>query len=251
MGVKEKIVSLTERLYPKGRVFNLKNGSRIKRLHYSLAKSEKEAYNASLSVLDSILPDNANFTVEDATRWEERLGMLVNNGATLADRKLAIARKMNHPGTIPARQSADYLQGQLRDAGFDVYVYRYSGLTIEQILYNNNEIAQLNDGQLGDFQLGDIYSYYGSFFTCSQLNDFSLGNTQLGTCFFNNNVINYITESKDSGFYVIGSPWVFFIGGEPLGEFADVDENRKEEFRQLILKLKPVNSIAQLLINYV
>ena len=31
------------------------------------------------SILNSILPDNDNFDIDDAERWEERLGMISNS----------------------------------------------------------------------------------------------------------------------------------------------------------------------------
>jgi hypothetical protein len=70
--------------------------------------------------------------------------------------------------------------------------------------------------------------------------------------YYNNLIANRIDESLDVTFD-IGSNLraTFFVGGETLGTFADVDIQRKEEFRQLILKLKPVQSIGFLLINYI
>jgi hypothetical protein len=64
-------------------------------------------------------------------------------------------------------------------------------------------------------------------------------------------VANSLSASADSSFD-IGENYrsTFFIGGEIPGTFADVDANRETEFRQLILKLKPSQTIAYLLINY-
>ena len=42
-----------------------------------------------------------------------------------------------------------------------------------------------------------------------------------------------------------------FESGTPLGNFADVSADRKIEFRDLILNLKPVQNIGVLLINYI
>src|SRR5690606_32537660 len=81
------------------------------------------AYADALKIQDAQLPDNDGFTADDATDWERRLGMIYSPLVPLADRKLAILRKMNHPGTIKARQNWLYVEGQLRAAGFDVYVH--------------------------------------------------------------------------------------------------------------------------------
>lgn len=249
----DKIKKLTGQLYPSGRVFNLSENSILSRLHDALAVSENNMLENALSIFDVILPDNDNFTEDDAERWEQRLGLITNSAVSLADRKLAIIRKMNHPGTILARQSWDYLQDQLQLAGFDVYVHEnipeQSPLSILQPLIG---VGQLGDGQLGDFQLGDVYTYYSQFYTCAQLGNFQLGDFQLSECIWNQKVVNDINEAIDATFN-IGNNYrsVFYICGATLGEFANVDENRKDEFRQLILKLKPVQTVAFLFINYV
>ena len=49
--------------------------------------------------------------------------MVASPTTSLAVRKAAIARKLGQPGRVKARQSYLYLQKQLQDAGFDVYVY--------------------------------------------------------------------------------------------------------------------------------
>ena len=252
MAVVDKILALTKRLYPKGRAFNIRVNSNRERLHKALDVSEATAYNDALSILDAILPDNDNFTDEDATRWEQRLGMIDGSNTTLANRKLAIARKMNHPGTIPARQSIDYIEQQLQDAGFNVFAYRSNGMGIVQVLSSAGNVPQLGSTQLGQSQLGGVYGYYAQYFTCAQLGASQLGQTQLNSCWYNNNLINNIDEALDANIYITNQfEWLFYIGGPTLGSFANVDASRKNEFRQLLLKLKPVNSAAHLLIDYV
>lgn len=247
MSVLTKIVQFSRRLYPKGRAFKMSVGSNVEKIHTALGRSEQQAHDNALSILNSILPDNANFTADDATRWEQRLGMIVNTSVDLEDRKLAIRRKLNHPGTIPARQSIDYIEGQLRAAGFDVYCYRSGGLSPYQILYTNGDVHQLGNVQLNDTQMGDVYSFY-DVWEQIQLGNFQLGMAQLGMFFQGNAVINTI---EDENVLLLNRYfWAFYIGGATIGAFADVDVNRKNEFRQLILKLKPVNSVAFLYINY-
>ena len=43
----------------------------------------------------------------------------------------------------------------------------------------------------------------------------------------------------------------FFIAGVTATDMANILLNRKEEFRQLVLRIKPVQSVGILLINYV
>jgi len=123
MSVVEKLIALTRQLYPTGRAFRVAVDSYKLRVHRALAISEDQAYNDALSTLNSALPDNEDFTEEDAAQWEHRLGLITNEAVLLDTRKAAIIRKMNHPGTVPARQHFTYLEGQLQAAGFDVYVH--------------------------------------------------------------------------------------------------------------------------------
>jgi len=43
---------------------------------------------------------------------------------------------------------------------------------------------------------------------------------------------------------------ILFVGGVTVGSFANVPLARKNEFRQLILKSKPLHAVGYLFINY-
>lgn len=234
MTVIEKLLKLTKQLYPTGRAFRVNEGSYKERLHKALIQSEARAYNDAVSIQDSSLPDNENFTEQDASQWEHRLGLITNDAVSLEDRMAAIRRKMNHPGTIPARQHYLYLEGQLQAAGFDVYVYE----------------NRFPDG-LGGYTTKTPGEFTGGSGNVVQYNDIQYGDAQYGTSTWNL-IVNNLDETLDQSFN-IGSNLrsTFFIGGPYEGEFADVDENRKLEFRQLILKIKPVQTVGYLLVNYI
>lgn len=272
MTVTETILFLTKRLFPTGRAFRIPHSSWSEKMHKGLIESEARAYNDAISTLDSAIPDNGNFTEEDATDWERRLGLITNTMVPLEDRKLAILRKINHPGTIKARQHYLYLQGQLRAAGFDVYVYEnrfpdgsggYITKTPIQVYVDlAGEHGQLGANQLGDFQLGTSADVAEDVLLelitdpNTQLNRFQLGDQQLSsgvTLEYKFKVANHIDEAQDLLFKTYGThlKHTFFISGNPLGSFANVDINRKNEFRQLILKTKPTHSVAFLFINFV
>lgn len=234
MATKEKILELTSKLYPTGRAFKLPVDGPLSKLHSALAESESDAFDDAVSILNSALPDNDQFTTDDATDWERRLGLITNDAVSLANRKLAIIRKMNHPGTIPARQHYLYLQGQLQAAGFDVYVFEnrfpdgFGG-------YVTQTPQAVTGGAGSEIQHGDIQH----------------GDSQHGTQIFDL-VVNSIDADIDKFFNIGGNlRSTFFIGGNPLGTFANVDADREVEFRQLILKIKPVQTVAYLFINYV
>lgn len=233
----DKILKLTKQGYPKGRAFRIQPGSDLEKLHIGLGVSEAQAYSDAVAILDSILPDNDNFTTSDCNDWERRLGLINSPLVPLADRKLAIKLAMNHPGDIKARQHYLYLQGQLQAAGFDVYVFENrfalypTGYETRNPLVVSGGVGayayQHGDFQHGDFQHGSVYNPF-------------------------NRVINSIDEDEDA-LFDIGDNLrsTFFVGGTPVGSFANVDVNRKDEFRQLILKIKPTQTVAYLFLNFV
>jgi len=230
----QHIRALTTQLFPTGRAFKQPVNGWMSGLVSALSLSENRAYTDALSILYAILPDNNNFTAEDATDWERRLGLITNEAVPLADRKQAIQRKMNHPGDIRARQHFLYVEGQLQAAGFDVYVYE----------------NRFSDG-MGGYYTQSPFDIIGGGTLELQHGDAQHGDAQHGGS-FSNIVANYIDEDLDSAFYI--SPDLrstFFIGGTPLGTYANVSAARKDEFRQLILKLKPAQTVAYLFINYI
>lgn len=211
------IRSLMKQLLPTGRAFKVVPDGWLSGLIDATSLSINKAVDSMLSIQDSILPDNVNFTEDDANDWERRLGMITSSGVLLSDRKLAIQRKINHPGTIKARQHYLYIQGQLQNAGFDVFVHE-----------NIVSVA------LGDLQHKE---------------DLQHGQQQHGGS-FGDRVTNYIDKDLDNTYYVTNIRSCFYIGGEILGDYANIPAARTDEFRQLIIRLKPCQMTAYLYINY-
>lgn len=236
--IREKILSATKQLYPTGRAWKMPFAGELESLHKALAISEDMAFIDGVSVLYSILPDNINFTVDDARDWERRLGLISNELTPLADRMLAIKRKLNQPGAAPAKGNWRYLQEQLQAAGFDVYVYENifpyyypdGNFTLTPYQFTGGNTSYFLSNQYGEYEYGDIQ--YGGRFT--------------------NFCANHIDEVRDWQFIIAPNlRCTFYIGGPTAGSFADVDVNRKDEFRQLILTIKQTQTVAFLLINYI
>ena len=228
----EILLYLTRRLYPSGRAWRVPPGSNLEKLHKGLNVSEQEAYEAAIGILDKILPDNDNFTEDDAADWERRLAIISSPLTSLDDRKLAIARKYASPGDIPARQHYLYLQGQLQAAGFNVYVHenrvdvgggQYETVPANaaiSLLYGDNE--QYGDDQMYGPDIDDLEK-----------------------------VANFIDSDIDAQFELPSDKRaIFFLGGQNLGEVANVELTRKDELRQLILNIKPAQTVGVLIINY-
>lgn len=235
MTFQSKILSLTKLLYPTGRAFRMHEGGELEKLHKGLARSESRAYEDALAIHNSMVPTNANFTEDDATDWERRLGIYSGSTVSLADRKAAIDRKWNHPGEIVPRQNYRFLERELRLAGFDVYVFEnrfdYGG----GVYYTRGPL--------------DVSGGLGG--TAIQHGQIQHGQRRHGMV-FSQIVVNSVSNEKDLTFN-IGSNLrsTFFVGGTPLGTFANVDADREQEFRQLILRIKPVQTVAYLLVNYI
>lgn len=234
MTIAAKILKVTKQLYPTGRAYKMPKNGDLEKFHTAIGVSQAQAYSDALSIRDSILPDNSNFSAEDASAWEVRLGMIDGTGIALADRKLAIARKMNHPGNVPARQHYLYLEWQLQAAGFDVYVHENRFSVYPDSYETHNPITE-----------------YGAPATQRQHGQFQHGQVTQGV-YYANMVVNFIDETQDS-LFMLGDNMrsTFFVGGQTVGTFANVDTLRKNEFRQLILRTKPVQTVGLLLINYI
>lgn len=225
----DRLVRLSKLLFPTGRAFKMFDGSFFEKLTKAFAKSEERFFNDAKFLLWAILPDNDDFTADDCTDWERRLGMINNPMASLADRKAAIKRKLNAPGINPAKGHYLNIERELLLSGFNVKVYENIPAT--------NPVTAGWASTLSPLQYGNGLQYGGL--------------TQFGS-YHTNKVVNYIDESKDLFFNLGGNySCCFFIGGATVGTSANVPAVRKDEFRELILKIKQAHTVAFLYVNYI
>jgi hypothetical protein len=236
MALIDKIKNLGKQLYPTGRAFKMPFGGELEKINAGLAKSEQRVYLDSVAIMNGLLPDNDNFTEADATAWERRLRMIDGSNTSLENRKLAIKRKMNHPGTKKPRQDRLYIQAQLQAAGFDVYVYE-----------------NIFDDGMGGFTYKTPAEFSLTTYPTIDIQHTSRiqhGQVRHGVQ-YGNKVANHIEDDLDNSFYVGDFSCSFFVGGSTEGSWTDVELTRKDEFRQLILKLKPAQNVVFLLINFI
>lgn len=218
---------LIRELYPTGRAWFMKKKGVFFNLHQAINRSTIRLNEDADLTLDSCFPDNDNFDENDASLWEYRLGLSTNENLSLDVRKQAIFRKMSYPGNVRARQSRLFIEDQLQKAGFDVYVHEntFPYRTPDDIV-----MLFLNATQHGGTQHG-------------------IG-TQHGSAGYD--VIANLATSNET--FLIGSNNLyatFFIGGPLLGDMANIDSLRIQEFRELVLKLKPAQTVAFTFINYI
>jgi hypothetical protein len=227
------MINLVRQLYPTGRAFRIFTGSNFEKLHGSLNDVMETFKDEVKSIYDSLLPDNDNFTAEDATIWEKRLGL--TGAGTLEDRKKAIMRKLNHPGNTRGRLSRLFLEGQLRAAGFDVYVH-----------------ANWFPDGLGGFAPINPGTGAGSYTAHGAARH---GISVHGTSGFpyESIIANHVNKALEPSpvFTPDQLKYSFFIGGQTFPNTATVPAAREKEFRKLILTLKGSHMVGYLLINYV
>lgn len=235
MATFEKIATLANQLFPRGRAFKNVLGGTRQKLIFGISTEWERLWNGMLSLMDSAIPDVNGFDESDASAWERFYGIKDGGlaGLSLEERRLAILQKMNFPNGQAARQNFKFIEEQLRTAGFDVYVYENKFPT-----YPSGYITMTPE-ELG---LGSDSVQYGD----NDYGEFGYGDSQ-----YPNIVANHITQVGDADFN-IGDGWfaTFFVGGPTLGEFANVSQLREKELRQLILKMKPAQTVGFLLVNF-
>lgn len=226
--------NLARQLYPTGRAFYVKFDSIFYNLHLAINVSFLRVIEDAKLTIDSSIPDNENFTEDDADLWEFRLGLTLSDSLTLAERREAILRKYAYPQNQRARQHPFFIQEQLRLAGFDVYIHENRFFEGGEWVYKTPEevaaVALTASQHGGDSQHGAGFQHGSSQFS----------------------VIANLTVKNEP--YSVGPDGLyatFFIGGEILGDFANVPENRLIEFKELVLKLKPAHTVAFTFINFV
>lgn len=207
------ILKLTKQLLPTGRAWRLPDNGIFQKLIYALGKSEQRAYEFALSTLYRILPDNDNFTEDDATEWERRLNISAGSGyVPLETRKATILRKYQFPGGFLNRQNYRYIEAQLQLAGYAVTVTE-----------NYTPFATASTTVHALTTLHDLNTVHGKE---DLIDDLIANSIEKGEIF---NIDTY--------------KGVFYIDGS-------IPANSINTFRQLVLTLKPVNTVAILRLTY-
>lgn len=214
------------------------------------------------SLLDQKYPDNPNFTEDDVTNWERVFGIVPSQGATFEERKAVVDARYKYPNGIPERGHYKFIQDQLQLNGFDVYIHenRFNVAT---------KTSRAGEARSGIARAGDFNQFEDSFNGIEP---------PAGTYEYCANFIDpaddadiYSPDAGASGFSRAGIaragiarayeiPEVnrqsqlrssFFVGSESFISNVDIPANRQDEFRILLLKLKPAHSVGVLYINWI
>lgn len=226
--------NLASQLYPTGRAFYMRKSGIMDNTHIALNRSFIRLTEDARATIDSTFPDNENFTIDDCALWEYRFGMIVDTSISIQQRRAAIYRRMSRGRNIPARQHRSYIESQLQLAGFDVYVYENDFIEGGIRVYKKPEdIVASGAGavQHGGTSQHGIGMQHGG------------GGAQVIANSYKPNESYSVADNR---------LWAtFFIGGSILGEMVEIPAKRQEEFRELVLKLKPAHLVAFTFVNYV
>jgi len=246
-------------MLPRGRAFNVPEGSVMDKLFRGIAKSFEKYQEDANFLKEQLSPLTEGFSTEDAKLWEERLWILTKTDNFDFDlRKEIILQRMRYPGKFLGRNSAAYMEFLLKDAGFGDNVRVFAN--------------RFSDGA------GGIESLSPSFLDVSIFMDDSgsapeqafmddrtevAGNTsfmgRFGVAGIVQLVLNTIAPDLGDDEIIIPIPndklkYTFFISGGNGIEVSDIliiPKDRELEFRLLILTSKPAESLGILNVQYV
>ncbi len=206
-------------MLPTGRAFAVPPESNFEKLLLGMASQESEAFNAALSLLDIIIPDNENFSAGDAAKWEETLSVSSSLSDSLVNRKAVIYRKMQFPGGVKGRQHKNYLEGQLRAANFNVKLYEY----------------------------GDIKNYFSNtVHSPDTVHSYEIKHGGWNIPTYTGIIANFLDEDMETDVPVTLDNLrnIFWIAGDTFTQFVTIPPYRVEEFRHIILTIKPLHMVA-------
>lgn len=268
MAFNEKYFKIIKSLLPKSEAFNLIIQKNITKFFEGLTALPDDFRTYIENIYLDIFPDDTR-SIE---LWEEQFGIsMPSSDDTIRRSNVDIAWKLK------GGQSAVYLQGILQDAGFDVQVHENNPKIDPDIFISAQFVMTCgmstavcgNDdayaGRTGGFILAngfvpdssDLRDY---LMTCGGdgFDNVTAGQSVAVCGYFEQFIITPKSYSipDDSDYW----DNVFFIGGDATRdpvtheltaiETVDIDIDRQSEFEKLILKIKPVNTWAGMLINY-
>lgn len=242
MAMMWRLVKLARLLQPEGRAFKIPFGGPAEKLYKAIMSDNLgglgKAWTDGNQILNDILPDNPNFTIEMAREWYRKLRLYDSGSVSFDDMKLAIAQKMSWAMTPLETQNYLFIENQLRAAGFDVRVYpnKFPDGSGGWITKTPADILGVSAGS----------AYYGEIYYGEAEYGEDWASAGITLC------VNYLEEEKDATFSIAGEyKQTFFIAGSAVDVFAEIPEARKIEFRQLLLQLKEQHAVAFLFVNYI
>jgi hypothetical protein len=263
MAINEKFFKVIKLLIPKSNAFAIFIQKKLTKFFEALTVIPGDFRDYIHQVFFDIFPS----TTREAEKWKEQFGLIYFPSDPVEQISI-----LNSEWQATGGQGADYIQSILRAAGFDVYVHENNPPVDPDIFLNSipimvckgvNAYAGRDDafaGRTGGDLLvnGSILTNIPAYLSiCGNINT-CCGNQYAKAGYFEKIItsdkIYQITDDPDYWGYF------FFIGGlatrnvtthvlETIDN-AIIPSERKEEFKRLILKLKPAHSWVGLIVNY-
>jgi len=247
-------------LLPSGSAFKLTFNSQIRKLFKVLGLPADQVENESTNIFFDADPQNTRCLDE----WDEQFAIF-GPTATEQDRRDRVDAAWKETGG----QSPGYIQGLLQSAGFDVYVHEaaeYFGAG-DRVVGGSGKSCTPTACKLGDIGIvgaGNIVG--GGYERLRVIKDprpfvggavHIVGDTSIvgsgnivgatqGILLINDLVETPPAALDDPDTW----PYVWYIGAETFGDFANVSNERQDEFIRLIQKVRPRHTWIVLFINF-
>jgi hypothetical protein len=240
-------------LLPNGRAFRVFFDTMHEKI---LDASQLEAGRVKLfldDIRDSGVP-NGDLPANALDEWETFLGIPMNTNLTTAERRERITGKY----TAQGGQGPDYIQDTMQAAGFPVYVVENIPSTTPSVRAYTSRLGGIT---LGETTLGaytnrvDPRSVSGTLiagpaiFESEKIYSASLGNMTLGETTLGA-YVGTITQEVEYTIPAIPARYIyvwFLTGPNGLDDFVDIPLDRKQDFINQVLQIKPAHTwvIAQ------
>ena len=226
--------------------------------------AETEALSDINDKIDQLLaqkyPDNPVFDEDDTENWERVFGLSPADSMTLEERRQVIIAKQQYPNGVIDRGHWKFIQDQLQANGFDVYIHE--NRTVATTFITQCGLSQCSEttqcGSQNDptevFEAVEPDSSYTEI--CANFLEPELdatvfdsgGGTYCGfaQCGEDTQCSDPFSEDRNQQL-----SYTFFVSAETYPNKANIPLDRKDEFRELLLKLKPMHTAAFLFINYI
>ncbi len=265
------MVNTIKHLLPRAKAWSVTINKRLKQFFEGLGYG----LNGVRTFADLVFLDMFPDTTREIPAWEKQFG-IIDNGSTIeADRRtrLNVAWKLHKINT------REQIENALQDAGFSVYVHEWWVPGTEPALGVHGAATVRNPKQVlfgHDVDCGEALAACGEGFaecggTLASVLGYVLVNKisvlsrnltalcgePLAACGEESAGCGEYTQiiETDKTYTIPDDPayWPYFIyiGGQTFGTFANVDNDRREEFENLCLKICPAQHWLGMLITYI
>jgi len=259
----DKFFKVFTLLFPRANAFSLFIKKRLQEFIKGLSALPADFRNFINQIYLDLFPN----TTQELDLWEKTFG-IINPSSIEENRRMDLDAAWKAQGG----QASDYIQGVLNAAGFDVQVHENNPPVDPDIFLNSIPVMFANGpaafagndlafaGKTGGDLLvnGPIFTNVPLYLAVAGALNMSAGNDVAVAGQFDKfgteEKIYQIPDDPDlwGAFFFIGGDATRNVGTHELEtiENVNIETDRKSEFIRLILKLKPVQTWAGLMVDY-